>query len=224
MFAHSARPRMRQGGDDALTGGRSARIDRASFEYRLMERARETYIPTVQACPQAPARLPRAHGDEVRPSGSGTPPRERPQAAFGLIEAPADRLAVGRLTVRRQFLFVAQGLKAVRPATVVQARTRDRTGDCPDGEVRAGFTATKKVGGAVVRNRAKRRLKEAARALLPLHGVPGTDYVFVARHQTAARDWSLLLEDVKSALEQLAPALRGGQSGSSKTGLSADGR
>lgn len=185
-----------------------------------MERARETYIPTVQACPQAPARLPRAHGDEGWPSGSGPPPRERPQAAFGLIEARADRLAVGHLTVRRQFLFVAQGLKAVRPSTVIQARR----GDCPDGEVRVGFTATKKVGGAVIRNRAKRRLREAARALLPLHGVPGTDYVFVARQQTAARDWSLLLEDVKSALMQLAPALRGGPSGSEKTGTGADGR
>lgn len=90
--------------------------------------------------------------------------------------------------------------------------------------MRVGFTATKKVGGAVIRNRAKRRLREAARTLLPLHGVPGTDYVFVARQQTAARDWSLLLEDVKSALTQLAPALRGGPSGSEKTGTGADGR
>ncbi|HAQ34488.1 MAG TPA: ribonuclease P protein component [Alphaproteobacteria bacterium] len=129
-------------------------------------------------------------------------------------------MAVGRLTVRRQFLFVAQGFKTVRPSAVVQARK----GDGPPDSCRAGFTATKKVGGAVVRNRAKRRLREAARALLPLHGVPGTDYVFIARHQTAARDWSLLLEDVKSALKTLAPTLRGESNGPSRTGHGPDGR
>jgi ribonuclease P protein component len=75
-----------------------------------------------------------------------------------------------------------------------------------DGEplIRAGFTATKKIGGAVVRNRAKRRLREAARLLLPLHGKPGSDYVFIARGGTTARPWARLLDDVKSALISLA--------------------
>ena len=68
-----------------------------------------------------------------------------------------------------------------------------------------GFTATKRIGNAVVRNRAKRRLREAARLLLPLHGVVGRDYVFVARGGTATRPWARLLDDVKSALISLAP-------------------
>jgi ribonuclease P protein component len=67
-----------------------------------------------------------------------------------------------------------------------------------------GFTATKKIGNAVVRNRAKRRLRECARLLLPLHGRPAHDYVFIARQGCADRPWARLLDDVKSALIRLA--------------------
>ena len=83
---------------------------------------------------------------------------------------------------------------------LVQARPRD-DGEAAIGE---GFTATKKIGGSVVRNRAKRRLREAARALLPLHGRPGVDYVFVARSGAPDRPWARLLDDVKSALLSVA--------------------
>jgi ribonuclease P protein component len=72
--------------------------------------------------------------------------------------------------------------------------------------IRAGFTATKKIGGAVVRNRAKRRLRETARALLPELGRPGCDYVFIARGGTATRPWPRLIDDVRSALISLAAA------------------
>jgi len=105
---------------------------------------------------------------------------------------------IGRLKVRAEFLKAAKAPYQARGAVVVQARDRD------DGaEMRAGFTATKKIGGAVQRNRAKRRLREAARALLPLHGLPGHDYVFVARATTIDRDWAGLLDDVKAALIRL---------------------
>jgi ribonuclease P protein component len=70
--------------------------------------------------------------------------------------------------------------------------------------IRAGFTATRKIGGAVQRNRAKRRLREAARVMLPLHGRPACDYVFIARGGTTAREWGRLLDDVKNALLSLA--------------------
>ncbi len=89
---------------------------------------------------------------------------------------------------------------------MIQARQR-RDGSTA---IRLGFTATRRVGGAVDRNRAKRRLREAARILAPLHGKPGCDYVFIARPGVGARDWGRLLDDMKNALVRLAADLEGG--------------
>ena len=111
-----------------------------------------------------------------------------------------DDLKIHRLTSRPQFLAAAKGVSQARGAVVVQRLDR------ADGDpaVRVGFTATRKVGGAVVRNRAKRRLREAARALVADHGVAGSDYVLIARMGTVGRPWDRLLDDVKSALTRLA--------------------
>ena len=111
-------------------------------------------------------------------------------------EAPTIR----RLTRRPQFLAAAKGRSEARGAVVLQRLER---GDA-DPAVGVGFTATRKVGGSVVRNRAKRRLREAARRLLPLLARPGSDYVLIARMGTADRDWTRLLDDVTSALTRLA--------------------
>lgn len=74
----------------------------------------------------------------------------------------------------------------------------------PDtSSIRVGFTATKKLGGAVVRNRCKRRLREAARLILPELGQGGQDYVFIARSGCADRPWEKLLGDVRAALRGL---------------------
>ena len=112
----------------------------------------------------------------------------------------AELFKIERMTSRPQFLAAAKGVSEARGAVVVQRLDRG------DGQplVRLGFTATRKVGNAVIRNRAKRRLREAARAMAPLLAVSGSDYVFIARAGTADRPWDRLLDDVKSALTRLA--------------------
>lgn len=126
-----------------------------------------------------------------------------------MIEVPIEPTAapsppiLKRLTKRPEFLAAAKGRSSAKGAVVVQALARDLTSQQADLAIRIGFTATRKIGGAVERNRAKRRLREAARQILPLHGRPGFDYVFVARGGTIARPWARLLDDVKTALISL---------------------
>ena len=115
---------------------------------------------------------------------------------------------IHRLTSRPQFLAAAKGVSLARGAVVVQRLDRADG----DATMRIGFTATRKVGGAVVRNRCKRRLREAARAMVAQYGVPGSDYVFIARQGTADRPWDRLLDDVKSALTRLATPVDGPKS------------
>ncbi len=113
-------------------------------------------------------------------------------------------MPIDRLRKRPDFLAAAKGAVCARGAVVAQARSRN------DGTlaVRIGFTATRRIGGAVVRNRARRRLREAARLLAPLHSRAGCDYVFVARGGTVARPWGRLLDDMKTALIRLAADLQ----------------
>lgn len=110
---------------------------------------------------------------------------------------------IERLKKRPDFLKAAKAPNLARGAVFMQMRPRLDD----DPLIRVGFTATKKIGGSVERNRAKRRLREAARLLLPLHGRPSCDYVFIARGGTGQRPWGRLLDDVKTALISLAADL-----------------
>ena len=110
-------------------------------------------------------------------------------------------VAVERLRHRADFLRVAASRwKYATPGLVVQMRPRE---DTSSPAARVGFTVTKKVGNAVIRNRARRRLREAARATLPEAALPGCDYVLIARAGTIGRAYPDLIGDLKSALAVL---------------------
>ncbi len=107
------------------------------------------------------------------------------------------------LTQRRDFLAAARAKRAPQPAFLLQARKR-RPGEAADEEIRVGFTCSKKVGNAVARNRAKRRLREIARTVLPNHGQTGWDYVLIGRKDaTANRIYTDLIADLIRAVEEV---------------------
>jgi ribonuclease P protein component len=103
-----------------------------------------------------------------------------------------------RLKRRGEFLAAARAASRAAPGVVVQMRKR---GD--EGPPRVGFTVTKKLGGAVERNRIRRRIKEAVRLALPGHVLPGRDYVFIGRPEAKLRPFKLLQQDVVDAVERV---------------------
>jgi len=105
------------------------------------------------------------------------------------------------LKKRADFLRASRAAYKPMPAFVLQARRRDADEACG---IRVGFTCSRKVGNAVARNRAKRRLREIARLVLPTAGRDGWDYVLIGkRDTTAAHDFAALQADLVIALAHL---------------------
>jgi ribonuclease P protein component len=86
------------------------------------------------------------------------------------------------------------------PGFVLQVR--DRADDDPSRRI--GFTVTKKIGNAVIRNRMKRRLRALARELLPTHGIDGSDHVLIGRTGGIERDYATLRDELSRALAKAA--------------------
>ncbi|MGA9581418.1 MAG: ribonuclease P protein component [Allosphingosinicella sp.] len=103
------------------------------------------------------------------------------------------------LTRRADFLAANRGRRAPMPGFVLLVRPR---GD-GDSRIRLGITVTKKIGGAVVRNRMKRRFRSLARDLLPGHGIAGADHVLIGRQGGIERDFGLLGAELEKALTKL---------------------
>lgn len=103
-----------------------------------------------------------------------------------------------RLKKRSQFLAAAaKARKAPMPGLVLQTLRRE-----DDDVARVGFTVTKKVGNSVVRNRTRRRLREAIRVVERETELKGVDLVLIGRDKTRRRVFSDLVEDVRQALKK----------------------
>ena len=91
------------------------------------------------------------------------------------------------------------GLRATTPGFILLVRDRKDA----DRSMRVGFTVTKKIGGAVVRNRMKRRFRALAREIVSVNGVPGADHVMIGRAKGIERDFASLRAELSGALEKL---------------------
>jgi ribonuclease P protein component len=149
----------------------------------------EAHLSAEQSRPRAAARIPLPHGDPGRPQGAERPSRPRPQEAQRLT------------TIRKRADFVAanSGKRAATPGFVLLVRDRKDA----NGAMRVGFTVTKKIGGAVVRNRMKRRFRALAREIVPTQGFSGADHVMIGRSTGIERDFAQLRSDLSSALNRL---------------------
>jgi ribonuclease P protein component len=134
---------------------------------------------------------------EAKGQGRNAQPELAPAVSLCL---PAKAPELQTLRHRADFLRAASARRQGTQGFLLQARARDDD----TSAIRVGFTCSKKIGNAVTRNRAKRRLREIARALLPQNGRAGWDYVLVGRPGTTIdRDFTLLLSDMNSALERI---------------------
>jgi ribonuclease P protein component len=130
--------------------------------------------------------------------------------ASGCVKASAGARAApfGRLKRRAEFQRVSRGCRWQGEAFVLQAAPRRESSTSGP---RVGFTATRKTGGAVERNRLRRRLKEALRLAEKLDAKPDHDYVLIARRGALSRPFELLRADLNRAFaaihQKASPAL-----------------
>jgi len=144
---------------------------------------------------------PVAQGDRHIAEAPDAPP------AVSVCPAPAGPLVLETLQNRPDFLKAASARRQGTASCLVQARDRrDET-----ALVRVGFTASKKIGNAVARNRAKRRMRALARAVLAEAGRPGWDYVLIGRAgATAELAFDRLRDDLDAAVAAVHEDRRGG--------------
>lgn len=151
--------------------------------------------------------LPPDADREVLPTGSGGAVSCMTESNSGSappISAPATGIgAFAVLRNRPDFLRAAQARRQGTAGFLLQARQRHET-EVSERPVRVGYTCSKKIGNAVARNRAKRRLREIARQVMPELARHGWDYVLVARPgATITRGFADLLSDLTDALSRI---------------------
>lgn len=122
----------------------------------------------------------------------------------GAGNAPAVSACLETLRKRPDFLRAAAARRQAVTGFLLQARERQPDEPTPPEVVRVGFTCSKKVGNSVLRNRARRRLREIARLILPGLARPGWDYVLIGRQDvTVTRDFADLQADLRDAMSRV---------------------
>jgi ribonuclease P protein component len=149
----------------------------------------EAHLPAQQPRPQAASRVPQPHGDGRGPKGSERPPRARPQEAQRLTT----------ISKRADFVAANAGKRATTPGFILLVRDRKDS----DPRMRVGFTVTKKIGGAVIRNRMKRRFRALARDIVSAKGFAGADHVMIGRAKGIERDFAAMRTELANALDGL---------------------
>jgi ribonuclease P protein component len=149
----------------------------------------EAHLPAEQSRPQAASRVPQPHGDRGRAQSAERAARAWPQEA--------QRLST--IKKRADFLAANAGRRITTPGFLLLVRDRKDE----DSRMRVGFTVTKKIGGAVVRNRMKRRFRALAREIVPAKGLPGADHVMIGRANGVERDFELLRSELAGALDRV---------------------
>ena len=191
---------------------------------RRLETDREADFSTEQARSQAPSWLSRPHGNQGWPQGHRSTPRPRPEAPVGVIgqapqsgamnalsdqgakggkrlKAEAEKKSSVWLTRRPEFLAVAKGRRHHAALFTIQMASRQDATGLP----RFGLTVTAKTGNSVVRNRIKRRLREAIRSKARLVAFPGTDYVLIGRRALLDAPFETIISELVDGILRLKP-------------------
>ncbi len=127
------------------------------------------------------------------------------------------------LKKRKYFVEAARGYKVVTNGIVLQAAFCSSKQNPTENCCFAGFTATKKLGKANIRNRVKRRLRAIAREVLAKYGIKNVNYVFIGRHNTLDLDFEYLYRKAVKAVEEINIQLSGdGEMQSDKTNNDCD--
>ena len=157
----------------------------AAFSIRSEGPTDEAHVPAQQSRPRAAPRLSSSHVDGRRSFGDPRPSQSRPQEAVRLKT----------ISRRADFLAANKGRRRVTPGFILL--THERGGDA---EPRVGFTVTKKIGNAVVRNRMKRRFRALVRDVIAPSAQPNRDYVLIGRAGGVERDFATLARELAAAL------------------------
>lgn len=126
------------------------------------------------------------------------------KSEYGFGMEKNNRNKINRILKRPDFILASRGRKEYSVGMNIQARDRRNKDDLESNIIRVGITCSRKVGNAVTRNRAKRRLRELSRKVVLNYGRSGWDYVLIGRNsETCKRPFELLIKDLEDILRKL---------------------